>query len=84
MVEDDDLKDEFALIESEHDVHPDFGQVPRSKGVPRSLLVAVAIGIVMIFGVGAGVILTSVHGHMWPSNSTLREPLQNATVHPTP
>lgn len=54
------------------DFHPHFGELPRSTGVPRGLAIAVAIGVVIIFLVGAGVILNSGWGHHWPSIQTLR------------
>ncbi len=59
--------------------HPDFGEVPQSKGVPTALIVCVIVGVIIIFAVAAGVVLTSGHGHMWPATSTLREPLGSAT-----
>ncbi len=60
---------------SDENIHPDFGEVPKSKGVPRSLIVVVGIGLVMMFLIAAGVVLLSGYGHMWPSVTTLREPL---------
>ena len=65
-------------MDSRHDdFHPDFGELPQSKGLPRSLIVAVAVGVAIIFLIGAGVALTSSYGpHMWPSIRTLREPLK--------
>ncbi len=61
-------------MDSERDeYHPDFGQLPKSKGVPRGLLITVGIGLVMIFLIAAGVVLLSGYGHMWPSMTTLRE-----------
>ncbi len=61
---------------SHEDIHPDFGHVPKSKGVPRSLIVAVAIGLVLTFSIAAGVIVLSGYGHRWPSVTTLRETLK--------
>jgi hypothetical protein len=64
-------------METRHDdYHPEFGELPKSQGMPRSLSITVAIGVVIIFLIGAGVILMSGHGHMWPSVTTLREPLK--------
>jgi hypothetical protein len=59
--------------------HPDFGEVPQSKGIPTALLVSVIIGVIMIFAIGGGVVLTAGHGHGWPASSTLRQPLGSAT-----
>ncbi len=66
------------MISPDQEYHPDFGELPQSKGVPKGLLVTVAIGVVIIFLIGAGVVLNSSSGpHMWPSMTTLREPLHN-------
>lgn len=56
--------------------HPHFGELPKSTGVPRGLAITVSVGIVIIFLIGAGVVLLSGHGHMWPSLTTLRETLK--------
>lgn len=64
------------MIAKEREFHPHFGEVPQSKGVPLGLLVTVAVGIVVIFLIGAGVIVNSHYGHMWPSTTTLREKLK--------
>jgi hypothetical protein len=64
------------MIAKEREYHPHFGEVPQSKGVPTGLLLTVAIGIAVIFAIGAGVIVNSHYGHMWPSMTTLREPLK--------
>ncbi|MGH7738150.1 MAG: hypothetical protein ACREMP_09840 [Candidatus Tyrphobacter sp.] len=58
------------------DYHLDFSEVPESKGIPRGIVLTVAIGFVVIFLIGAGVVLLSGHGHMWPALTTLREPLK--------
>lgn len=58
------------------DYHPHFGELPKSTGVPRGLAVTVAVGVVMIFLIGAGVVLLSGWGHHWPSLTTLRVPLK--------
>jgi hypothetical protein len=76
MANGSDVRDEFAIIAGDREFHPEFGEVPKSKGVPRSLTIAVSIGIVMIFLIGAGVILNSGYGHHWPWNSTLTVPLK--------
>lgn len=49
--------------------------IPRSRGVPRAVVIATLIGILAIFWVGEYVIQWSGYGHSWPSNSTLRIPL---------
>lgn len=56
--------------------HPHFGRLPKSTGVPRGLAITVAVGMVIIFLIGAGVILNSGWGHRWPSITTLRVPLK--------
>jgi hypothetical protein len=71
-----DMQDEFSVIAGDREFHAEFGEVPKSKGVPRSLLIAVGIGIVMIFLIGAGVVLNSSYGHHWPWNKNLTEPLK--------
>jgi len=57
------------------DVHADFGTIPQSKGVPSLVFVAALIGAVVIFMIGAGVVLSSGYGHEWPSLTTTRTPL---------
>jgi len=64
------------MLDRHDDYHPEFGGLPESQGMPRSLSITVAIGVVIIFLIGAGVILMSGHGHRWPSITTLREPLK--------
>ncbi len=45
--------------------------VPVSAGIPRIVLIAASIGIVLIFAVATCVIVASGYGHVWPSaNST--------------
>lgn len=58
------------MISKQREFHADFGEIPQSKGVPKALLASVAIGLIMMFGVAAGVVLTAGHGR--PSISTLR------------
>jgi hypothetical protein len=72
------------MIARERDFHPHYGEVPHSKGVPLELIIAVLVGLLIIFGIGAGVILTSGHGHMWPSITTERMHLKGSLVHPRP
>lgn len=71
-----DTHEEFAVIAGDRDFHPEFGEVPKSRGVPRLLMISVALGIVIIFLIGAGVILNSSYGHRWPSSKTAVEPLK--------
>lgn len=55
--------------------------VPTSRGVPRIVFVAVIIGILAIFAMGADTISLSWYGHVWPSTNSLRIPL-NGTYRP--
>lgn len=52
--------------------------VPTSRGVPRVVLIAATIGMLMIFGVGAYTIYMSGYGHVWPSTQSLRIPLNGS------
>lgn len=63
------------MIAREREFHPEFGEIPQSKGVPPALMVSVIVGLMMIFAIGAGTVLTSGHGHMWPASRTLTESL---------
>jgi hypothetical protein len=56
----------------------DFSKVPESRGVPESLYRIVVVGLLIIFAIGASVCLLSGYGHHWPSDTTLRVPLNNA------
>jgi hypothetical protein len=58
------------------DYHPEFGELPQSRGVPRALLATVIVGLIMIFLIGAGIVHWSGFGHRWPSVTTLREKLK--------
>lgn len=49
--------------------------VPRSKGIPKAVTIAIAIGVVVIFAIGAFVVKISDYGHQWPSSQSLRIPL---------
>jgi hypothetical protein len=53
----------------------DFSQVPRSKGVPKSIVYSGIIGLIMIFAIGASVVLLAGNGHHWPAATTMRVPL---------
>jgi preprotein translocase subunit SecG len=58
------------------DEYLDFSKVPESRGVPNFLYRVVAVGVLMIFAIGAAVCLMSSYGHMWPADKTLRAPLE--------
>jgi len=59
------------------DEYMDFSKVPESSGIPVALYRIVAIGLLVIFAVGASVVLLSGYGHHWPPDTTLRVPLNN-------
>jgi hypothetical protein len=59
------------------DEYLDFSKVPESRGIPPFLYRVVAVGILVIFAIGGSVIMMSGYGHHWPSNTTLRVPLEN-------
>ena len=59
------------------DEYLDFSKVPESRGVPPLLYKVVAVGIVIIFAIGAAVVMMSGYGHHWPAATTLRVPLTN-------
>jgi hypothetical protein len=59
------------------DEYQDFTSVPESKGIPAGLYRFAVIGLLVIFAIGASVCLMSGYGHHWPSNTTLRVPLNN-------
>ena len=65
----------MAHVIEEKDMHPDFGEMPASKGVPLVVKVAATVGIIMIFCIGGWVVLASSYGHLWPANHTLRADL---------
>ncbi|HEY1682573.1 MAG TPA: hypothetical protein VGF98_13095 [Candidatus Tumulicola sp.] len=50
----------------------DFSQVPQTKGIPKSILYSAIVGLAMIFGIGASVVLLSGNGHHWPAASSMR------------
>lgn len=58
------------------DEYLDFSKVPESRGVPSALYRVVVVGLLIIFAIGAFVVLESGYGHHWPSNTTLRVPLK--------
>ncbi|HEY8312927.1 MAG TPA: hypothetical protein VIG51_02030 [Candidatus Baltobacteraceae bacterium] len=51
--------------------------VPTSRGVPMAVRIAVLVGVIIIFAIGADVIFNSSYGHQWPANKTLRVPLSS-------
>jgi len=57
----------------------DFSKVPQSRGVPKTIVYAVIVGIVMIFAIGASTCLLSGYGHEWPSTHSMRVDL--GTLH---
>ncbi len=59
------------------DEYLDFSKVPASTGVPPLLYRALAVGLVIIFAIGAAVCLMSGYGHHWPAITTERVPLVN-------
>jgi hypothetical protein len=59
------------------DEYLDFSRVPESRGIPPALLRVVAVGLVIIFAIGASVCLLSGYGHHWPADTTIRVPLNN-------
>lgn len=59
------------------DEYLDFSRVPESRGIPTSIVRVVIVGIIIIFAIGAAVVLMSGYGHHWPAESTLRIPLVN-------
>lgn len=62
----------MAQIIDEKDMHPKFGNVPASKGVPATVLIITVLGIVAIYIIGASVIKYSSYGHSWPAANTQR------------
>jgi hypothetical protein len=57
----------------------DLDKVPESRGIPAALYRVVAIGLLIIFAIGGFVVLEAGYGHHWPSDKTLRVPLNNAS-----
>jgi hypothetical protein len=53
----------------------DFSQVPQSKGIPRTIVYSGIIGLIMIFAIGASVVLLAGNGHKWPAATSMRVPL---------
>jgi hypothetical protein len=53
-----------------HDPTDDRG-VPVSTGIPRLVVVAGIVGVILIFVVAGMVLTTSGYGHLWPASDTL-------------
>ena len=60
------------MVNSEHDMHPDFGRVPGSRGVPSIVTIASVIGLAIVFAIGGFVAFSSGYGHHWPITKNLR------------
>lgn len=60
------------------DEYLDFSKVPESRGVPTALYRVVAVGVLIIFAIGASVVLMAGYGHHWPADTTMRAPLNNS------
>jgi hypothetical protein len=58
------------------DEYLDFSKVPESRGMPSALYRIVIIGLLLIFAIGASVVLESGYGHHWPANTTMRVQLK--------
>lgn len=52
--------------------------VPSSRGTPPAVRIAVLIGCLCIFGMGAVTIAYAGYGHAFPSTKTLRIPLNGS------
>jgi hypothetical protein len=55
----------------------DFSKVPESRGIPQALYRVAVVALLIIFAIGGAVCMMSGYGHHWPSNTTLRVPLNN-------
>ena len=60
------------------DEYLDFSKVPESRGIPPFLYRIAAVGVLIIFAIGGAVCLLSGYGHHWPSDTTMRVPLNNS------
>ena len=60
------------------DEYLDFSNVPESRGIPHRLYRVALIGLLIIFAIGASVCLLSGYGHHWPSDTTMRAPLNGS------
>lgn len=56
----------------------DFNKVPESRGIPTALYRVAVVGLLVIFAIGGAVCMMSGYGHHWPSDKTLRVPLENS------
>ncbi|MGB8908006.1 MAG: hypothetical protein WCC84_04605 [Candidatus Cybelea sp.] len=59
------------------DEYLDYSKVPESRGIPTALYRVAAVGLLIIFAIGAFVVLESGYGRHWPSVTTMRVPLSN-------
>jgi len=59
------------------DEYLDFSRVPESRGIPSGLYRIAFIALIVIFAIGGSVCLLAGYGHHWPSDTTLRIPLNN-------
>ncbi|HET9029076.1 MAG TPA: hypothetical protein VFN49_02790 [Candidatus Aquilonibacter sp.] len=55
----------------------DFSKVPQSRGIGKSALVTMVIGLIGIFVMGFLSVIMSGFGHMWPSQKSMRADLGN-------
>lgn len=46
--------------------------VPASRGIPRAVQIAMLVGVIAIFGMGAATLAFAGYGHVWPSVRTER------------
>ena len=53
----------------------DFNYVPQSRGIGPGTIVILAVGVLMIFAIGAFTAFMSGYGHSWPYLTTERENL---------
>jgi hypothetical protein len=65
----------MAHIIEEKDMHPNFGRVPKTGGVPISVHIVTLLGIIAIFVIAGAVVLNSSYGHLWPATQTQRADL---------
>lgn len=59
------------------DEYLDLNKVPESRGIPTALYRVAVVGLLIIFAIGGAVCMMSGYGHHWPSNTTVRVPLNN-------
>jgi hypothetical protein len=59
----------------DHHHHADDVAIPVSAGIPATVHVTAAIGLVMIFTILTLVFRNSAANHVWPSSKTLETPV---------